>query len=372
MSGVQGGKQASGRESLVQQHAVLQKRKRTRPAAFWNSGWSKVSALANPDALPSGGQDKEEEIQELDEILKFNQIALSDIDSSEAQVRVNSDSQRSGLWLLASFINHSCCPNVQRVILHDRMVVRAAQDLQAGEELVDSYVQVLQPVHRRRSELERSYRFRCNCDRCVLESELLDGQKVQALLERAAGMAGRPSADGVAEWHLVEAAETLVAAALSGAGATAWAADDKSPAQELLLASFSPLFRTLAPALQSGFAASSARLHVALRVWQRFHDVVAAVLPGSEVLCAVSSSLFCTALLLRQNPGACRQELAIALWACHQAYGGGVKVWQIWHRKLFPPAALRAAEVVWHEELARHPPASATPPLPGIDLHAMD
>ena len=56
---MQGGKQASGCESLMQQHAVLQKRKRTRPAAFWNSGWSKVSALANPDALPSGGQDKE-------------------------------------------------------------------------------------------------------------------------------------------------------------------------------------------------------------------------------------------------------------------------------------------------------------------------
>ncbi|CAE7362418.1 SMYD2 [Symbiodinium natans] len=296
-------------------------------------------------------------------------MALADIDSSEAQVRVNSDPERSGLWLLTSFINHSCCPNVQRVLLHDRMVVRAARDLHAGEELVDSYVQVLQPLRRRRTELERSYRFCCNCHRCVLELEVLDGQQVQGLLDRSAAAAARPSSNGEPEWRLIEAAEAQVAAALAGGDYT-WAGT-KGGMQELLLASFAPAMRSLALALQNGFAAQSARSHVALRVWQRFRDVVAAVLPGSEVLCAVSSSLLCMALLLRGSPSACRHELAQALWACHQAYGGGIKVWQVWHRKLFPPAALRAAEAVWQEEVSRFTLRS-TQSVDTVDLDTMD
>ena len=69
-------------------------------------------------------------------------------------MEINSDPQRSGLWLLPSFMNHSCRPNVQRVIAHDRLFLRAGRDLRAGDELFDSYVSVLRPLVHRRAALQ--------------------------------------------------------------------------------------------------------------------------------------------------------------------------------------------------------------------------
>jgi len=51
------------------------------------------------------------------------------------------DKSRSvGLWILASYINHSCLPNIYRSTIGNTMIVRAAADLLAGTELRHSYI----------------------------------------------------------------------------------------------------------------------------------------------------------------------------------------------------------------------------------------
>lgn len=44
-----------------------------------------------------------------------------------------------GLWVQASYINHSCINNVQRAFIGDMMIVRATCDLEAGTEILFCY-----------------------------------------------------------------------------------------------------------------------------------------------------------------------------------------------------------------------------------------
>ncbi|KAL0385821.1 UNVERIFIED_CONTAM: Anaphase-promoting complex subunit [Sesamum radiatum] len=62
----------------------------------------------------------------------------------------NADYHGVGLWILASFINHSCDPNVRRLHIGDHVVVHAARDVKAGEELTFAYFDVLSPLNNRR------------------------------------------------------------------------------------------------------------------------------------------------------------------------------------------------------------------------------
>lgn len=40
-----------------------------------------------------------------------------------------------GIWLKASYTNHSCCSNARRAFIGDMMIVRAAQDLEPNTEI---------------------------------------------------------------------------------------------------------------------------------------------------------------------------------------------------------------------------------------------
>ncbi|KAG6546856.1 hypothetical protein Mapa_011472 [Marchantia paleacea] len=75
-----------------------------------------------------------------------------------------------GLWVLPSFINHSCIPNVSMVVIGRALFVYASRDLSAGEELLCSYFNVFQPLPQRREIASRCWDFTCKCARCLLET----------------------------------------------------------------------------------------------------------------------------------------------------------------------------------------------------------
>lgn len=74
------------------------------------------------------------------------------------------------MWILASYINHSCLPNVERAFIGDMIVIRAAQDLAAGSELTHSYVSILDGYEERQNGL-KTYGFRCDCRRCQIDKK---------------------------------------------------------------------------------------------------------------------------------------------------------------------------------------------------------
>ncbi|GLJ25755.1 hypothetical protein SUGI_0493130 [Cryptomeria japonica] len=79
----------------------------------------------------------------------------------------------TGLWLLPSFINHSCLPNATGLHVGKAMFLHAAKPIKKGEEITISYFDALLPQSRR-EKICGAWGFdRCmKCRRCGLERSL--------------------------------------------------------------------------------------------------------------------------------------------------------------------------------------------------------
>ncbi|KIK97955.1 hypothetical protein PAXRUDRAFT_824421 [Paxillus rubicundulus Ve08.2h10] len=75
-----------------------------------------------------------------------------------------------GIWVSASYFNHSCTPSVQKVRQGRVLHLETTREIQAGEELCISYIETDLPVAERRRELEESWFFTCRCYRCEKDS----------------------------------------------------------------------------------------------------------------------------------------------------------------------------------------------------------
>ena len=75
----------------------------------------------------------------------------------------------AGVWLLPSFINHSCIPNAYKIYIGDLCIVRAIADIPVGKEVFTSYCRLsLFP-----KVLGRHYflGFHCTCRLCKFETK---------------------------------------------------------------------------------------------------------------------------------------------------------------------------------------------------------
>ena len=73
----------------------------------------------------------------------------------------------NGIWLLPSFINHSCIPNAVRIYIGDICIVRAIADIPEGEEVFTSYLPLsLFPNVQGRYNI---LGFQCDCQLCEFE-----------------------------------------------------------------------------------------------------------------------------------------------------------------------------------------------------------
>jgi SET and MYND domain-containing protein len=74
-----------------------------------------------------------------------------------------------GLYILPSFLNHSCQPNCTVLFDGLRMSVRSLQDIEPGQQLYITYYSDLHAHPNERQEsLKNRYHFNCQCRRCSL------------------------------------------------------------------------------------------------------------------------------------------------------------------------------------------------------------
>ncbi|CAE7198225.1 Rpap3 [Symbiodinium natans] len=327
----------------------------------------------------------ESSVEEMKAVLYYNQFGLPIVNPNAAPLEIGNDPERSGLWLLPVYVNHSCLPNVQRLIVLDCLFLRAGRDLKAGEELFDSYAETLQPWYRRRDSLA-SYGFHCCCERCRLEEAVLGQQQkaVEDLLEQAAeavrGADGAELAErteAVATGAEVFTAKTLATALQEGRAATLQMSMYELPAtplsaqrmallrdgfercvddaeqrcfeqqdklQALLLGSLANVLR--------GFALSLRGLNryvEAAAAWSRVLDALEQVIPSSELAAIVANDMLSNKLLAfhLDYKKAAQKELRRALLRSHQAYGGGVATWSFLTSKLFAQSVLDGGAETW-------------------------
>lgn len=116
------------------------------------------------------------EIAEQVRTLVFPESWTSIQESAEmlARIQTNAHGITNGLALypIASLINHSCSPNSvwnlsSRPVNAPIMEFRALKDIEAGEIITYSYVDLYTPRSVRLEILKSSYLFECTCNRCA-------------------------------------------------------------------------------------------------------------------------------------------------------------------------------------------------------------
>jgi hypothetical protein len=139
-----------------------------------------LGCSSNPSALGTS--------EELASLLRKEQLnsygLLASVLPEEDESRKKESNGRilrgSGLYALASMINHECCPNVARFdpgfpsgaagIHPARLSFRAMHDLPVGSEITQSYCPLDWTFEERQGHCREVYGFACNCPRCLLEA----------------------------------------------------------------------------------------------------------------------------------------------------------------------------------------------------------
>ena len=80
------------------------------------------------------------------------------------------DSGSVGVWIRASYINHSCYPLVRRTYIGDMMIFRAQADIPADTELKFGYISCLEKYDERQKMLQK-WGFQCECQVCLAEKD---------------------------------------------------------------------------------------------------------------------------------------------------------------------------------------------------------
>ena len=75
----------------------------------------------------------------------------------------------TGIWILASYINHSCFGNSHRSFIGDMQIIRAARNLTKDEELTFSYTSPSKALSERQKRNLQGWGFECACSLCVGE-----------------------------------------------------------------------------------------------------------------------------------------------------------------------------------------------------------
>uniref|UniRef100_A0AAR2M6I6 [histone H3]-lysine(4) N-trimethyltransferase n=1 Tax=Pygocentrus nattereri TaxID=42514 RepID=A0AAR2M6I6_PYGNA len=70
-----------------------------------------------------------------------------------------------------ALMNHSCSPNVIVTYKGTLAEVRAVQEISPGEEIFNSYIDLLYPTEDRNERLRDSYFFTCDCKECTTKSK---------------------------------------------------------------------------------------------------------------------------------------------------------------------------------------------------------
>ncbi|TNV82311.1 hypothetical protein FGO68_gene12871 [Halteria grandinella] len=86
---------------------------------------------------------------------------------------VDKDKHRlTALWIIFSFMNHSCNENTSRFSLGNYIFIRARRQIKQGEEITTVYLSPEVDYEDRQKDLMQTYGFQCTCVNCEGEKNL--------------------------------------------------------------------------------------------------------------------------------------------------------------------------------------------------------
>ncbi|KAH9294295.1 hypothetical protein KI387_040501 [Taxus chinensis] len=83
-----------------------------------------------------------------------------------------------GVWLLVSFVNHSCAPNAARINVGEITRIHAAKPIEKGQEITIPYFSVLVPYSLREVSCKAfDFGCDCKCKRCEEERKIIQSEE---------------------------------------------------------------------------------------------------------------------------------------------------------------------------------------------------
>ncbi|XP_064020570.1 N-lysine methyltransferase SMYD2 [Pogoniulus pusillus] len=107
----------------------------------------------------------------------------------------------SAIFPDVALMNHSCCPNVIVTYKGTLAEVRAVKEIEPGEEVFTSYIDLLYPTEDRNDRLRDSYFFNCDCRECIAKDKDKEKLEIRKLTVP-------PSAQTV--WDMIKYARNVI------------------------------------------------------------------------------------------------------------------------------------------------------------------
>ncbi|KFV78285.1 N-lysine methyltransferase SMYD2, partial [Struthio camelus australis] len=107
----------------------------------------------------------------------------------------------SAIFPDVALMNHSCCPNVIVTYKGTLAEVRAIKEIEPGEEIFTSYIDLLYPTEDRNDRLRDSYFFNCDCKECITKEKDKEKLEIRKLNDP-------PSAEAV--WDMIKYARNVI------------------------------------------------------------------------------------------------------------------------------------------------------------------
>lgn len=104
-------------------------------------------------------------------VAQYNGFGCAEVKSSTEFLEETECEEATGIWLHASYANHSCLENTSRSFLGDMMIVRALRDIKAGEEIFMMYYPPDDSQAERQSH-DDFYKFQCDCPLCKVNQQV--------------------------------------------------------------------------------------------------------------------------------------------------------------------------------------------------------
>lgn len=153
---------------------------RTVQKAFANPSFAKdlltlyggMSYIENMDALLVDGQlaiDVYQVLQIIDHNVYSFEAGHAQKPYGTTRHSSNEERESVGLYQHASYMNHSCLNNTSRSMTGDMMIVRANKPIAKGTEITTCYLSPNIGEPRRSAELNRIWKFQCDCRLCASE-----------------------------------------------------------------------------------------------------------------------------------------------------------------------------------------------------------
>jgi len=122
-----------------------------------------------------------------------------------------SNNQVHLMFPLTAMLNHSCFPNIARTIQYTeegfKMRVVASRPIKTGQQIFNSYIDILDPVQVRRKHLQETKNMLCRCERCEDPADL--GTYGSAVLCKKCKGPVLPLAETIEDWQCQKCKERI-------------------------------------------------------------------------------------------------------------------------------------------------------------------